>query len=483
MIKEVKVIDWCISCRNCETVSPDIFKVNPTSKVISDEYEWKEAEILQAELMCPVNVIKVQKEWSFIMSFKSAEVKSKNYLTKDTLEITFSTSWFTFKPWQYVSLQMSDWKWKFSRSYSIASWNSQSFTLTIKLLEKWRWAKYLSKLKVWNKIEFLWALWNFYLRNTKKEKILIATWTGLAPMIAMLEKIPKEIKKTVIFWVRYEKDLFYLNKLKSFPNTHIEIKVSRPEAKFKEFKWRVTDCLSEISLNSEVYICGNPEMVESTKKWLKHRWHQLNLIYNESFTVAKHYPSLMRDIFLNWNIPWVNIFSWIVILSSLIWIPLFWNSINTQLFWDISWWSVVFVMWIRPLADIFPRLWILWKLVSLRKSFWILSASIVITALSYKFYLNPSTFYNYFSANNFSITNPLLSRLSEISAIILLLTSNTFSQKKLWKWWKRIQRISYIYFISWWIIAAIWAPMKIYPAMFTVILLWIIAAFWVKLWK
>ena len=487
MIKEVKVIDWCISCRNCETVCPNIFKVSPTSKVISNNYEWNESEILQAELMCPVNVIKVKKDWNFQLSFKNAEVLNKNLLTQDTLEITFSTENFWFKAWQYISLQMEDYKWKFSRSYSIASWNKNSFTLTVKLLKKWRWANFLNKLKIWNKVQFLWALWNFYLRNTIKSKVLVATWTGLAPMIAMLKQIPKEVEKTVIFWVRFENDIYYKDLLESFDNTKVIIKVSKPSEDYKWEIWRVTDCISKIPLDSEVYICWNPEMVESMRNWLIERWHPQELIFNESFTIKKEYPNLTKDIFINWNIPFINHFSWIVILFSLIWIPILWNFVATQTFWNISWYSVVFVMAIRPLADLFPKLWVLAKLVSLRKAFWILSSSIVITALIYKFYWNPNYIYTYFTQANFALQNPftypLLSRLSEITWLILLITSNTFSQKKLWIWWKRIQRLSYIYFISWWIIAALWTPLKIYPAMWIVIFLWILAAFWLKIWK
>ena len=43
---------------------------------------------------------------------------------------------------------------------------------------------------------------------------------------------------------------------------------------------------------------------------------------------------------------------------------------------------------------------------------------------------------------------PIIARLSELTALILLVTSNDFSQKFLGKWWKRIQRTSYIYFIT-----------------------------------
>jgi ferredoxin-NADP reductase len=37
------------------------------------------------------------------------------------------------------------------------------------------------------------------LQNTQKPKVFIATGTGLAPMIAMLEHTPEEIQKTLIF--------------------------------------------------------------------------------------------------------------------------------------------------------------------------------------------------------------------------------------------------------------------------------------------
>ena len=189
---------------------------------------------------------------------------------------------------------------------------------------------------------------------------------------------------------------------------------------------------------------------------------------------------MIKDIFLNWNIPWINIFSKLVIIFWLIWIPILWyfwlNNFGLQfLLWDISWWSVVFVIWIRPLSNLFPKIKVLKRLLLLRKAFWILSASIVVSALVYKFIWNPKYLYTYFSINNWKLYYPLFWRLTEITWIILLITSNRFSQKNLWIWWKKIQRLSYVYFISWWIVAAMYTPLKIYLAMWIVIFLWILA--------
>jgi len=491
MIKEVKVIPWCISCRNCENVCPSVFKVNPKSKVITDKYEWKESEILQAEAMCPVNVIKVkQAAGSVKISFKDATLVEKNYLTPDTLELKFNTKNFKFKPGQYISLQGNDSLWNFSRSYSVAKWDDEHFTLNVKLEKKWRGSTFLKNLKIWKSIKFLWAIWAFYLQNNNKAKVLIATWTWLAPMVAMLDQIDKNVQKTVIFWVRYEKDVYYKELLESYPNTKVIIKVSRPEEKTIYSKWRVTDEVKNISKESEVYICWNPEMVEHVREWLAKNWHDEKLIFNESFTISRKYPWKCKDIFLNWNIPHLNKLSWAVIIFSLTLIPFSWvyNKINNNLYWDflfinnymgfmydLSWWSVVFVMAIRPLADLFPKIGILSKLVTLRKAFWILSASIIVSNFVWSSIFNINKFLTYFTLAWWALYMPLITKLSEISALILLLTSNKLSQKTLWTYWKKIQRLSYIYFITWWIVAWLYFPMKVYPLMAIVIILWFAA--------
>ncbi|MFA6090511.1 MAG: FAD-binding oxidoreductase [Candidatus Gracilibacteria bacterium] len=495
MIKNVEVIKGCISCRNCETVCPNIFKVGKTSEVISHDYIGNESEILQAELMCPVNVIKVQSEGKFTISFKEAILKSRKMLTNDVLEVTFETDNFTFKPGQYISLQMKDLVGKFSRSYSIAQADTGYFTLTIKLLNKGRGSEFVNKLELGNKIKFLGALGSFQLQDTKTKKVFVATGTGLAPMIAMLQKTPEDIEKVVIFGVRDESDIYYRELLNSFKNTKVIITISRPNDSYTGDIGRVVAYMNEIGLEDEVYICGNPEMIDSFKEGLIDRGHPGNLIFSESFKISRVYPGLFQDIVYNGNVPGAHIFSWFIIAIALFVIPAVWYyfAIQKNLYgdfifgntfsgflWDVSWWSVVFVMAIRPLADLFPKIGLLGKGVSLRKAFGILSSSIVITILFGGFLLDINTFFNYFTSHKWALYTPFIGRLSEVTALILLLTSNTFSQVQLGIWWKRIQRLSYIYFISGGIIAGIYAPIKVYPIMGVVILLWILAQLRIK---
>ena len=78
MIQKVEVISGCIACKNCENICPSVFRVAPTSQVISQNYEGKESEILQAEALCPVNVIKVAQDSSLTLKFKTAQLQEKN---------------------------------------------------------------------------------------------------------------------------------------------------------------------------------------------------------------------------------------------------------------------------------------------------------------------------------------------------------------------------------------------------------------------
>ena len=507
-IISAKVVPGCISCKNCENICPEIFKVDPTSHIISDKFNQNALKLLMAEKMCPVNVIKVEKEGTYALENPEAKLLSKRFLTPDTLELVFSVKDFVFTPGQFVSLQMKDIRGEFARSYSIASADKTSFTLTVKLLEQWRWSSYLRKLWERNlktgflkktKLEYIWPLWDFTLKNTPARKVMVATGTWLAPMISMLESLPDEVQKIVVFGGRYEKDLYYLDKLNSFKNTELRICVSRPWENFQWYKWRVTDYIHDLTTDDEVYICGNPDMVVEVVQTLLADGHKKEKIYYEEYTLSNKPVSLLKSIFFEGNVPGLNVFHKILIYLGVFGIPLFyylglrydflgyellWKSLYEQLFL-LTWIAVIFVMFIRPLADIFPKLAVLRRLVVLRKGFWIFSANIIVTMLIAKWLQYPASFWDFFTLAAWAPWLSLTARLSELTALILLFTSNRFSQKKLWIWWKRIQRLSYIYFYTGPIIALQYADhvWEYYIPMILLPIVWMIAKLWVKLWK
>lgn len=60
-ISKVTIEDGCIVCGVCETVCPEVFKVNDTAVVLKDaDLAANEDKIREAASNCPVTVIKVE---------------------------------------------------------------------------------------------------------------------------------------------------------------------------------------------------------------------------------------------------------------------------------------------------------------------------------------------------------------------------------------------------------------------------------------
>lgn len=125
------------------------------------------------------------------------------------------------------------------------------------------------------------------------------------------------------------------------------------------------------------------------------------------------------------------------------------GNIKTILYF-ISYAAVTFVMAIRPLADIFPRFSYLRILVPLRKGFGILSASIIVSFILTKIIIFGSDYLlNFISIQYWKVSDySLLAHLGDVTAVILLITSNIFSKKVLGKYWKKIQKLAYVYFYA-----------------------------------
>lgn len=125
------------------------------------------------------------------------------------------------------------------------------------------------------------------------------------------------------------------------------------------------------------------------------------------------------------------------------------ESITFRLY-DLSHLTIFLVMIIRPLADILTKTKLIRPLVILRKSVGVLSASVIISFIFAKIIIDPTNYFaSFFTANYWSLNNYLiLAHLADISAILLLITSNNFSKRILGVWWKRIQKLSYLYFYA-----------------------------------
>ncbi|QQR82838.1 hypothetical protein IPJ70_01870 [Candidatus Campbellbacteria bacterium] len=111
---------------------------------------------------------------------------------------------------------------------------------------------------------------------------------------------------------------------------------------------------------------------------------------------------------------------------------------------------VFFVMVIRPLADIFSNTPWIRALVILRKGLGVLSASIIVSFAFSKIILTGTDYFTaMFTPAYWSLANyGLFAHLGDWAAIPLLITSNKFSKRVLGVWWKRIQKLAYVYFYA-----------------------------------
>jgi len=124
------------------------------------------------------------------------------------------------------------------------------------------------------------------------------------------------------------------------------------------------------------------------------------------------------------------------------------SSVVTQQIYAISHLFLFFVMMIRPLADIFITNTFIRPLVMLRKGAGVLSASIIVSFIFAKLIVDPVSYITSIGTAHYwsMVDYVVLAHMADLSAIVLLVTSNSFSKRILGSWWKIIQKLSYVYF-------------------------------------
>ncbi len=245
---------------------------------------WTKFEDIPDDWRCPVCGVSKDDfetiyEWD--EELLEAEIVWYKMLTDDVLELKIAIeNELKVKPWQFANIVMQDNSWDFRRSYSVVEKNKNILTFAIKLKDSWRWWKFLKKANIWDKLKIDWIHWQFILQKTENPKIFIATWTGLSPIINMIQNNKYSDKNYLFFWVQKYKDLFYLDKIKSIKNLNSKIFLSREEKKWFEYG-RINVTKYKFPKNTEFYICWNPALVQSNIEYLEKTWYKN--IYSENF--------------------------------------------------------------------------------------------------------------------------------------------------------------------------------------------------------
>ena len=160
---------------------------------------------------------------------------------------------------------------------------------------------------------------------------------------------------------------------------------------------------------------------------------------------------MLKKIFFEGKIPGFKILQKLILFSSLIPLSILFYPEFYKEFWEIGWFALIVIVFSRPLADVLPKLRILRKIVSIRKEFGIFCWSFILAHWLGFFLLNNYPLpYSFFEPDFWNFTNLFGWWMAWVVVLIpLLLTSNAFSMRFLWKYWKPLQRFTYLFFIFW----------------------------------
>ena len=134
---------------------------------------------------------------------------------------------------------------------------------------------------------------------------------------------------------------------------------------------------------------------------------------------------------------YVSIFSLYVII----------DPSTAEEFWEFGWNILIVILFSRPIASILPKLGILKKVVALRKELWIICGCFILAHGAW------------YALDDFGIIYAVLNDIFDYTSYLfwglwwtiimlpLLLTSNIYSVKLLWKYWKMLHKLTYGFFI------------------------------------
>jgi Na+-transporting NADH:ubiquinone oxidoreductase subunit F len=208
-----------------------------------------------------------------------------------------------FKPGQFVQFQAPEYPGSpepVYRAYSIASAASEPgrLTLTITRVPGGICTTYVhDHLKPGDTVRFNGPYGDFFLRDSDAEILMMATGSGLAPLISILRQMRDEKvrRKAVLFFgTRNREDLFYVEELRAlekelFDFTFVPV-LSRP-AEGDAWEGRTglvtAPLIGHLSQGDnskrEAYLCGNPLMINSAVEIFRARGITDDRIFHDKF--------------------------------------------------------------------------------------------------------------------------------------------------------------------------------------------------------
>jgi ferredoxin-NADP reductase len=244
-----------------------------------------------------------------IQTFK-ASLSKKEQLTKDVWRFVFSINEggpLQFEAGQYLVLHVPQATGTMARRlYSLSSSNSfqDSFEFVVQLVSGGIASEYLRGLEMGHEVVAQGPAGVFTLKHVQKNKVFLATGTGIAPMWSMiLSTIAARqfVDNYYLLWgLRHQDDMYFTDEMKAiaaqYPNFHPCVCLSResaPDIKQGIFAvpHRIDECLKETFFTNpvvdpktfEYYICGGVNVVNDLRSTLLNAGIPKEQVYVERF--------------------------------------------------------------------------------------------------------------------------------------------------------------------------------------------------------
>jgi CDP-4-dehydro-6-deoxyglucose reductase len=255
------------------------------AEAVGRDYEKHHKQLLNAYYSCPVQAIELEgDDPSLQISWYKALIIAKKPVSNTAMEVQLKTALNEFKPGQYVTVRFKDDIGYFNRAYSIVDMRDGIVTLCVTLVRGGRGSSFFVNYEVGGEVEITAPKGGFCLQETKNPKVFVGTGTGVAPLVAMMESC-SDVKKTLYFGQRKEKDLFYLDRLAKIPNLDVYTCLDFADDDWTGLRGRVTEHFLNYPLtkDTEVYTCGSDPMMNGLRDILKKKRHPAKLFFRESF--------------------------------------------------------------------------------------------------------------------------------------------------------------------------------------------------------
>jgi len=266
----------------------------------------------------------------------AARLTAKHLLSErtQTFHFTFDIpelAAFDFTPGQFISLVRPDARGKLqTRAYSLASApRGNQFDLCINRVEDGFFSNLLADMPIGETIQFHGPHGLFTLRQPLTDAILIATGTGIAPMLGFIQWLfpddqtplfPKDKNLWLVYGTRHETEIYYKHYFERVAAAHSQFRylptLSRPHEGWEGLRGYVQSHIPHILADSahgiipfaprepeppqhpesdladnprqatpdsfpiHAYICGLNEMVSANREQLKSLgWHRKQIVF------------------------------------------------------------------------------------------------------------------------------------------------------------------------------------------------------------